>query len=227
MEINEILTQKKAIILDMDGTMLDLESLNYEGYKKSLKSKFGIDLSEKDYQTFFAGTQTHKAFKSYLDSHKIENDTDLIDDLVEQFRNIKGQELKENIDNVVKLKPGLISFLRHAQSKGKKLAVATSTVQRFALLIIRHFDLEKFFDLILTANDIKKSKPNPEIFLTALSKLDETAKKTVVFEDSKNGIAAARAAEILCIGIHTKGLNDESVKTADIAIEDFLDIQDF
>jgi beta-phosphoglucomutase len=227
MGITEILKQKKALILDMDGTMLDLESLNYEGYKKTVKSEFSIDLSAQDYQTYFAGTQTHKAFKSFLDGQEIESDTDSIDDLVKQFRNIKGQELKENMDNVVKLKPGLIRFLEHAQSKGKKLAVATSTVRRFALPIIRHFDLEKFFDQILTANDIERSKPHPEIFLTALDKLNETAKNAVVFEYSKNGIAATKAAGILCIGIHTKGLNDESVKTADIVIENFLDIQNF
>lgn len=219
MEIKQALEEKQYFIFDMDGTIVDLENLNFEGYKGTIKKFYNMDLSEADYQKYFSGTKTALAFKSYLEIKGIV-DID-VDVLIEDFRNMKRNNLQNNIEKVVSLKENVVEYFQYLKSVGKKMVLATSTVKEFVDIIIRHFDLNRYFDLVLAANDVTKSKPDPEIYNISVNRLNAKKENCVVFEDSSSGIQSARNAGIFCIGILTEGLNDQSADNADYMIRNY------
>ncbi len=221
-DLNKILKTKTAFIFDMDGTILDMENLNYSGYKETVKEFFNLELDNSKYQQYFSGSRTARGFKDFLQSNNI---TDYnVDKLIKAFREIKRTNLINKPESVTKLKPGIIDYLEKLKQSNKKIALATSTVKEFVDIILNYYDLVKFFDVILTAEDVTKGKPDPQIYNIAVFKLDVNKEESVVFEDSKNGILSAKKAKIFCVGIHTKGLNDRYANKADTVISDYRHI---
>ncbi|MBD3329349.1 HAD-IA family hydrolase [Candidatus Dojkabacteria bacterium] len=221
----ELLDDKQAYIFDMDGTLVNLEELNFRSYSKTLKEKFGSRLSGSDYQKYFAGTRTSYAIEKYLikKSGQNKNDFDTAE-LTRQFRAKKGQELKDNFDANVKLIPGADEYLAELRSRGKKIGLATSSITEFMEIIIGNIGFDKYFEFKIAAEDVVKGKPDPEIYKLAVDKIKADSREIVVFEDSKSGIEAAKRANLLCVGVHTKGLNDDAVSLADFAIENYYDL---
>ncbi len=218
------LNKKKAFIFDMDGTIIDLEELNHKGYADTIKKSFDIELTNEDYQKYFSGTRTADAFNGFLKSKSVSDYE--VEELIKDFRDGKRYNLKNNPDEVVFLKRGVVAFLENLKKGGLATCLATSTVKEFVDIILGHFDLNKFLDVVLTADDVTKGKPDPQIYNIAIDRLDVKKDEAVVFEDSKNGIDSAKNAGILCVGIWTKGLNDEFVKKADFVVEDYKKIGD-
>lgn len=217
--MTEIINNKDCYIFDMDGTLINLEELNHNSYSNTINEFFKKEISNEEYQRYFSGTKTAKAFEDYIPSKAIKDFK--TEELIKHFRKQKEFNLKYNFDNSVSLIPGAREYLVHLKSKNKTIILATSTIKEFVDIIVEKLEISEFFDYIVTAEDVKKGKPNPEIFLYSLKKADVAQSRAVIFEDSKNGIAAAKESGILCVGIHSKGLNDSAVVNADIVIEDF------
>jgi HAD superfamily hydrolase (TIGR01509 family) len=218
----EQLREKSCFIFDMDGTLINLENLNHTSYSNTIKEYFDMEISNDEYQRYFSGTKTAKAFKGYLESKGIKEYD--VDELIKHFRKQKRYNLENNFDNSVKLIEGAKEYLTVLKSMDKKLVLATSTIKDFVEIIVNKLDIQKYFDTIITAEDITKGKPNPDIFLLALNKSGFSKEEAVIFEDSKNGISAALASEMLCIGIRTKGRNDDWVGNADFVINNYNEI---
>lgn len=213
---------KKAFIFDMDGTILDLEGLNFKGYGATVKKFFGLELDNKDYQKYFSGTRTAEAFGGYLKSKGKKNYD--VDELISDFRKNKRYQLKTNASQVIRPKKNAIELFKLLKAKKLSTCLATSTVKEFVDIILKHFDIKQYFDVVLTAEDVSKGKPDPQIYLTAIEGLQVPESNAVVFEDSKNGIASAKGAGILCVGFFTPGQNDGFVEEADFVIYDYKKI---
>ena len=220
--MHEELKTKQCFIFDMDGTLVNLEELNKKGYQLTIKKFFDIELSHDDYQKYFSGTRTAEAFNGYLKSKNISDYN--VDELIKDFRTIKEYELINNTKEVAKLIDGAREYLEQLKSQNKTIILATSTIKKFVDIILGKFEIIQYFDHIVTAEDVTKGKPDPEIFNIAQDKSQREKESCVVFEDSKNGINAALASEMLCIGIHTKGLNDDFVDSADYVISNYKDL---
>jgi HAD superfamily hydrolase (TIGR01509 family) len=218
LKIEEFLMPYQVYIFDLDGTLIDLEDLNFSAYAKALKERIELDLSMEDYQKFFAGTKTAEAFDNYLKSQNTESS---VDDLIAYFRSIKESFLLNEIKLHSKEIDGAIKFLKVAKDQGKRLCLATSTIKKFTDIILNEYDIADLFEIVITAEDVEKGKPDPEIYQLALEKMQVTATDAVVFEDSSSGILAAKAASIKVVGVQTKGRNDEEVKSADFIINSY------
>jgi HAD superfamily hydrolase (TIGR01509 family) len=206
----------------MDGTLINLEELNHSSYSNTIKEYFNVEINNDEYQNFFSGTKTAKAFISYLESKGLKEYD--VDELIKHFRKQKRHNLENNFNNCVKLIEGARQYLELLKNDKKTIILATSTIKDFVDIIISKLDISKYFEHVITADDITKGKPNPDIFLLALKKSGLTKKDTVIFEDSKNGINAALASEMLCVGIWSKGLNDQWVKNADVVIDNYNEL---
>ncbi len=215
-------SNKTAFIFDLDGTLIDMEEFTEYAYSRILKQRFDLDLTHEEYLKHFSGTRTYDAYETYLGSKAI-NDYDL-DELVKEFRAMKRDGLENHIRDVVKLKPGVEEFLKELKLQGKQVALATSAIKEFAMLILKSFEIEQYFNLVLTAEDVTEGKPDPMIYNLTVEKLKVEKEKAVVFEDSHSGIQAAKSAGVYCIAILTKGLNDDAAKSADKIIENYYDI---
>ena len=223
LDLQEILKNIDTFAFDMDGTLVDLENLNYTSFKKVVEEELGIPYTQEDYQTYMSGAGSHNGFNSFCNAKHISHD---VEELITKFRVYKRDSLENRFFEVVKLKDGAVEFLNKAKEKGYKLGLATSSADEFAKLVTKNFQIYDMFEVFLTAKDIEKNKPDPEIFNKAVMLLNSEKDKTIIFEDSKNGIQAAKKSGMYTIGIHTPGLNDNYVKDTDFVIKSYLEIID-
>lgn len=177
----------KAIITDLDGTLVDTFEANYEAYMLAFKRYYyeiGYGLSRSQYQSCFG-----LRFDAFMDYMKVYD---------EKLRaKIKKEKARVYPMCFSSLKPNntLIDFIKKAQMSGVKTAIA-STAQRNNLLnVLNHLEIKDIFDLIIAGDAVKEGKPSPEIYLTSMKMLNVFPEETLIFEDSNVGIQAAQASK--------------------------------
>jgi len=191
MKDNEI----KAVIFDMDGVLIDAKDWHYEALNKSL-SFFGHEISRYDHLITFDGLPTSKK----LEMLSLEGG--LPRGLHKLINNLKQKYTIEMV--YTKCRP--VFFHQYALSRlkaeGYKLAVCSNSVKQTIDLMMERADLMKYLDFFLSNQDVKKSKPDPEIYLKAMERLHLAPENCLILEDNENGIQAAKAsgAHLLEIG---------------------------
>lgn len=113
--------------------------------------------------------------------------------------------------------PGVRTWLERLQAAGVPCAIGSSTHRANIELILELVGLREFFQAIVTAEDVKEGKPNPEVFLKAAGKIDRPPARCVAFEDAHVGIAAAKAGGMRVVGVATTHPVEE-LKEADLAV---------
>lgn len=219
--LKEVISQKKLVIFDMDGTIIDLEELNFTCFAKTLKNKINFDLDNDTYQHFLSGKKNQESFRSLL--VHLGKTGDDAQDYTDEFNSYKRVILDNEFEKYVHVKPFVPEFLANLAKQDITYCVATSSNREFTELIIKKSGLTGFA-FIITANEITKSKPDPEIFLLCCAKLTINPNDAIVFEDSINGIEAAANGTMQCVAVHNKGQNDAFVDQADFTIESYAEL---
>jgi beta-phosphoglucomutase len=119
--------------------------------------------------------------------------------------------------------PGFMDFLRSLKINHVKTAVATAAPKANLDFLLEHIDLRKSFDILIDDSEVKKGKPDPEIYLKAAKRLDYAPELCIVFEDSLAGVQAAINAGMKVIGVTTTN-PPEKMQKAKLAIKDFTEI---
>lgn len=166
-------------IFDMDGTLIDTRRVNFLSYREAL-SEEGFDLSE----DYFYNECFGMGYKDYLPP--ITGDDEA---LLERVHDRKIGLYDKYIPEA-KLNTALYDFILGMRDK-YYMALVTTASKKNVYDIVDSFGLREYFDLILTAADIPKLKPDPEGFLMAMRHFGIPAERTVIFEDSKVGLEAA------------------------------------
>ena len=104
---------------------------------------------------------------------------------------------------------GVLDLLRDLKRRGMRLALVTSASPANKALAFRRFDLGRFFEFALTSADVRRHKPDPEPYQTAVDRLEVSPRQTLVIEDSPNGIRSARGAGCAVVGLTTTFPPDE------------------
>ena len=116
-------------------------------------------------------------------------------------------------------------FSKHKQKNNYKYALVSSSGHKLIDKYIKHLDLFKKFNIIITGDDVKKGKPNPDGFLLAINKLNSNVDNSLVIEDSKNGILAAKNGNIRSVFIEDYvKLNDEIKENSTYVLNDLFDV---
>lgn len=185
----------EAAIFDWDGTLANTKKVIVASFQKALNE---INCYTEDNMIErLIGIGSAQTFKEILKLKNTKFNEELIDFLV-QKKVQNSIELSEN----VKLLDGSIELLNFL--KGKiKLGLASMNKRKFIDHLLQKFKLTNFFEVIVTADDVKKAKPNPEIFFTCAKKMQVYPKKCLVFEDSVFGIQAAKKSGMFCIAVLT------------------------
>lgn len=207
-----------AVIFDMDGVIFDTESL-YLKHWCSIFSKYGYEMTKENYLLVMG--RGRKVVKEKFLSIYGENLP--IDNMYKE----KDYELSKYIEeNEVPIKEGAYELLEFLKVNGYKIALATSAKRGRAMKHLKDSRFENYFDVIITGEDIEKTKPNPEIFLKALERLNIEPKKAIVIEDSIAGIKAAKNAGIFAIHVpDLKEPDEEIIKEADIIASNLLEVK--
>lgn len=208
----------KAIIFDMDGTLVDSmwiwKQIDIDFFKM-----FDFDFPG-DMQKEIEGMSFYQTAVYFKERYNFPI-------TVEEMIDIWNEMAHEKYANEVFLKPGAKKFLEYCKSHNIKLGIATSN-SRFLFDAVReHLNLDEYFDCMLTGTEITNGKPAPDVFLTVASRLQINPEDCLVFEDIIPGIMAGHNANMKVVAIaDLYSANDEEQKRemADYFINDYYDV---
>ncbi|MBW2974301.1 HAD family phosphatase [Candidatus Woesearchaeota archaeon] len=210
---------KNTVIFDLDGVITDSEPLRYATYRKLFRDNYGVNLPEKMDKRMIGKSQKGKKMRALLNRYNLKGD---IKELI-QKRAVLLDEASSKKENIKPIN-GLFELLKSLQSHKFKLAIASSSGYSYVTNILDCLGLKDVFEAIVTGEMVDKGKPNPDIFLLAAKKLGKKSKDCVVIEDSYNGIAAAKAANMKVIAITTY-FSRKELSSADMFVDDLSQIK--
>jgi len=202
----------KAIIFDMDGVIVDSEPVHIKAEKQTM-IKYGIDISTKELQKY-TGTTAKFMFTELIKKYNL-NTT------FKKIFNEKEQILFKLLEKDICLTKGVISLIKNLKQKGIQLGIASSSHKKLINFIFKKLNITHFFDSIISAENIKHSKPNPEIFLKSSEDLGINPNNCLVIEDAELGVKAAKNAGMRCIGYKNPNSGNQDLSKADMVIDDF------
>jgi len=207
----------EAVIFDMDGVLIDSEPIHV-GVEKLLFDKLGIDVSETVHRSYMGASNEFM----YSDLRSRFNLSESVTELIESdelFRSDYFHRL-----DTIPANDGLISLLSQIKTAGLKLAVATSSSPEIANLLLNKCGIAAFFDAIVTTNEAGKSKPSPDVYLLAAQRIGVLPEDCIVFEDSPNGLSAAKSAGMFCVVIQSDNEIIKELSGADYLIQSFTEM---
>ena len=183
----------EAVIFDLDGLLADTEIISLKVYQELLKD-FGIPFTEETYSREYSGHREEENVQRFLDTYDLPWN---FDQTLAKVYELEAQILAKGVN----LKKGAKNLLTYLQREGVPIALATSSVESRARMILESNGILSLFDHLVFAKDVKRSKPYPDIFLKACSDLNVLPENCLVLEDSEAGIEAASRVGIpvICI----------------------------
>ena len=207
----------KAIIFDMDGVLVDSEPLHYEVNRKTMQEHFATDLDYEYYKQYIGSTVMAMWSKIIKDFGIVGYTADELFQLSER--------IKERIisDNGYPEIPGVVDFVKRLSSK-YALAVASSSALKNIENNVKRLGLESNFHKLVTGLSVANPKPAPDVFLKAAEELGVKPEECIVIEDSCNGVKAAKAAGMACLGFINPSSGNQDLSQADYLFESFNSI---
>jgi len=207
----------KAIIFDADGVIWDSETANFTILSLILKTLYDLTLTNKLYAEYFAGRRLSEAIGSF--SRAIVNDVEINpDEIMKNKKKADDQWVK-----VISAYQDAKNLIEKARDK-LRLALATGSRKNQVNLAIEKFELANTFEVIVTAEDCQKGKPDPEPYLFAAQKLNLSPNQILVIEDSPIGIRSAKDAGTTCLAV-THTFSEEELSEADVVVDDLIDFK--
>lgn len=176
----------KAVLLDLDGTLVDSLPSIYQVYINFLK-QYGIEAS---YESFHSlnGPSIQEIIEILKKRHGIEDSSE------KMFREYETKTA--SVYKHLPLFPGVKNFLDFTREQGILLALVTAAPKKSAKIFLQQHALESLFSVVVSGCDVVKAKPDPAIYLRALQELCVQAGESLTVEDSEKGVRASLAALI-------------------------------
>lgn len=176
-----------ALLLDLDGTLINSEKAFFESFKNILKEKYNILITKEDYKKYEL-EQNAMLLKVLRERYPVIKDiTDkeimsyIYDDYETEFKKIILEE--ESVDN--------FNLLKELKKLKLKLALVTTCRRHYLNILINELNLQNLFDIIVAREDVENLKPSPDAYLKAIEELKLNKEECLAFEDSKRGIDSA------------------------------------
>ena len=195
------------IIFDMDGVLLDSEPMHQQVIYEVFQLK-NIPLDRAYIQSLTGMSAFPMWQKIKHDAQRVET----IEELVQFHKDYFFQKLPElHVAPVPHVKDVLAQF----KSEGKHLSLASSSGRKLIEIFTEQVGIKHYFEVIMSGDDVKYSKPNPEIFLKVAEWYALPPTQFTVIEDSSNGIKAAKSAGMHCIGFQNPLSGGQNLQEAD------------
>lgn len=199
-----------AVLFDLDGVLLDSEPLHFAALNRVL-SREGVAVTEREFFQFL-GQTNRTAWQHWVRRFSLPEPLDVY------VRRWDEAVLEIAAESPISAAPGVVELLRLLAEHDIPAAVASSSSTLLVESKLERLQLTSFFRTIVGANDILRSKPDPEVFLLAASRLGTRAEHCLVIEDSPNGILAGRRAGMRVLAVRTPYTTDASLAAADIIV---------
>jgi beta-phosphoglucomutase len=210
----------KAIIFDLDGTLIDSEHFYFECWNEIL-AEWDASLTFDDWVDNYAGTPVHTNAQRLIEKYGI---TTPFDELVERREKLTVERFKTTDVNLM---PFALEILNFFYNKGLTMAIVTSSLRRDVEAIFERNGLNHFFKLIITRSDVVNGKPHPEGYELCCQRLELPKNECIVFEDTVNGTKSAKAAGLVCYAIQSNTKEHTKLEIADKIFLDFKQAKDY
>ncbi len=204
------------IIFDMDGVLVDTEPFHKQIWNKVFQ-ELKVEFTDAYYNTLI-GTSGIYAWNKIIRDFTIKKSPEV---LMEFHKDIFYKELEKNEIPAVK---NIIPLLQNLKQKGFSISLGSSSSTKLIDIIVDRLDIRTYFDHLVSSENVEKGKPSPDIFLEVSRRYNMAAENFIVIEDSKNGVKAAKAAQMKCIGYKNVSSGNQDLSQADLIIESFDDL---
>ncbi|MGE6740871.1 HAD family hydrolase [Allorhizobium pseudoryzae] len=185
----------KAVLFDMDGVLIDAKDWHYETLNDAL-AVFGLNISRTEHLAVYDGLPTRKKLE-------LLSRTRGLSPKLHDFLNALKQKMTYRVI-IEKCRPVFHHeyALGRLQRDGKHIVVCSNSVRSTVEAMMQQSNLLRYLDFFLSNQDVTKAKPDPEIYLTAMERLQLRPEECLVVEDNEHGIQAARAsgAHVMVVG---------------------------
>jgi beta-phosphoglucomutase len=191
----------RAVIFDLDGVIVSTDEFHYQGWQR---------LADEENIYFDRGINERLRGVSRLESLEI-----ILERAQRKYSEEEKHEMAERKNNYYRqllnrlspddILPGVMPILKGLRNKGLKMAIGSSS--KNTPVILSKIGMENVFDAVSDGNQIKRSKPDPEVFLLAASKLQVKPEDCLVVEDADAGVEAALRAGMKCLAVGSAGSN--------------------
>lgn len=209
----------QALIFDFDGLILDTETPEFRSWQ-SIYREHGFELSHEKWGTIVGGNG-HSDFDAAEDLVRLTQGR--LDSASLRDRNrLESHDLIRAQGPM----PGVVDYLREAKRLGLKLAIASSSDRAWVQRHAGRIGVLAFFEQVVTREDVGlgRTKPNPDLFLLALRRLGVSEEAAIIFEDSPNGVTAAKRAGIFVVAVPNDVTSALTIEGADLTLRSLSDM---
>jgi len=200
----------KAVIFDMDGVIVDSEPIHFESDKMTMKH-YGKEISDEELNNY-VGISNPEMWTDFKEKYRLSATLEEILEKQISFKKILiGSKRLEPID-------GIRELLCKLKSGAIKIGLASSSSRELIELILNNIGIKESFEVIISAEDVQKSKPAPDIFLAASERLGLDPSTCLVIEDSRHGVKASKLAGMKCIGFRNPHSGSQDLSSADAVV---------
>lgn len=215
-----MLKGKKALLFDLDGTLLDSMGI-WSDIDVRYLGRFGIERPD-DLERTVEGMSFIETAHYFKERFELK---DSIEKILSDWRDMALDEYKDRIP----MKPGARNFLHRMHEAGMKMAITTSNAEEMTRLALRRFGVEELFEQIVTTADVAHSKPAPDVYLRASELLGIAPEECLVFEDIPAGIRAGKSAGMQVCAVkdaYSQDQRETILSLADYFVEDYDQVLD-
>ncbi len=213
-----------ALIFDFDGVVVDSEPLHLKCFQKLLAGR-GVELTREAYYSKYLGFDDHDVFTAVMrDSGAACNEQEIAQLIAAKTELIK-KVFAESVDPL----PGAVELIAGAATNGTPVAVCSGALRDEITLAAKAIGVQEHFIAIVSAEDVRRGKPDPEGFRLALERLraacrrELAVRQCVVVEDSPAGIEAAKSAGMKVLAV-TNSYPAEALQAADRVVDSLADV---
>lgn len=214
----------KAVIFDFDGVIADSEPCHFAAFNHIL-AEFGIEITTEQYYASYLGFTDYELLEDVGRHYKTDYNGRSIESLVEQ----KAEVFQKVIKQADHLIDGVKEFIGRLKKNGIRLAINSGAIRADIEIMLQGSGLENSFEVIVSADDVAKGKPDPGGYLLALKLLNEksaetiTAGQCVAIEDSRWGITSAKKAGMQVLAV-TNSYTAGELTGADLVVDSLMQL---
>ncbi len=205
----------KAVLFDIYGFIVDTEPLSDLHDKKYLP-KIGVDTSKKPLPQSIRGLNAKSFWILLKKEYNLKEDVNV---LIDNGRASYLEFLKNT--KTIPVISGACELISQLLKSNYRLAIASSANPKRIDMLLDRLDMKKYFEVIVSGDDVTHGKPHPEVFLLTAFNMDVNPSDCIVIEDAAAGVKAAKAADMFCIAYSGSTHNNENLSDADIQVNSF------